>query len=203
MISRIEGILIQKKPPLLELNVNGLYYEILAPMGTFYGLTDLQSRVLLFTHLVIREDAHQLYGFTTAHERDLFRTLIKINGVGPKLGLTILSGMSAEQFFECVSLEDADQLVRIPGIGKKTAQRLLIEIKDKLKDLDMPFSDQHHDPTTHHAPSASTDALAALTALGYKPKDAQKALKAIDKEHQDSEQMIKDALQWLTQGAVV
>jgi Holliday junction DNA helicase RuvA len=199
MISRIQGLLTIKKPPMLEINVNGLHYEILAPMGTFYHLTQLNVPVSLYTHLVIREDAHQLYGFYEAHERDLFRALIKITGVGPKLALTILSGMSPEHFLECIASDDATQLTRIPGIGKKTAQRLLIDIKDRLKDVELPASVSSM-PMHQTAPTPQSDALAALAALGYKTTEAKRALKAIKKEDADSETLIRDALQWLVAG---
>ena len=200
MISRIEGLLISKKPPILEINVHGIVYEVLAPMGTFYHLTESAISVMLFTHFVVREDVQQLYGFASVTERDLFRALIKVNGVGPKLALTVLSSMSATQFMECVTMEDADQLTRIPGIGKKTAQRLLIDIKDRLKEIDwsdlslnasMPLIEEH---------SPQADALAALTALGYKPADAKKAITALKIDDANSEQLIKGALQWLTSG---
>lgn len=200
MISRIEGILISKRPPILEIDVNGLVYEVLAPMGTFYHLHETDARVMLFTHFVVREDAQQLYGFATTLERDLFRALIKVNGVGPKLALTLLSGMSAEQFLECIAMEDDLQLTRIPGIGKKTAQRLLIDIKDRLKDMDTQGITLDIDPTQPQTPSPQTDALAALSALGYKPAEAKKAINAIAKDNVDSEQLIKDALKWLTNG---
>jgi Holliday junction DNA helicase RuvA len=200
MISRIEGLLISKKPPVLEINVGGIVYAVLAPMGTFYHLHNLGAAVTLYTHFVVREDSQQLYGFATTTERDLFRALIKINGVGPKLALTILSGMSAEQFVECITMEDADQLTRIPGIGKKTAQRLLIDIKDRLKDMDTSGITLDATQLQSTTPTPQTDALAALTALGYKPTEAKKALAAINADDADSEQLIKDALQWLTGG---
>jgi Holliday junction DNA helicase RuvA len=200
MISRIEGRLISKKPPLLEINVHGLVYEVLAPMGTFYHLTETGAPVMLYTHFVVREDAQQLYGFASVTERDLFRALIKVNGVGPKLGLTILSGMSAAQFIECISMEDADQLTRIPGIGKKTAQRLLIDIKDRLKEIDISgFNFKNMTPDLEES-SPQSDALAALIALGYKLADAKKAISASAIENSTSEQHIKSALQWLTSG---
>ena len=199
MISRIEGLLISKKPPVLEINVHGIVYEVLAPMGTFYHLTE-STPVMLFTHFVVREDAHQLYGFASVTERSLFRALIKVNGVGPKLALTVLSGMSATQFMECITMEDADQLTRIPGIGKKTAQRLLIDIKDRLKEIDL--SDVSLNTSAPHLEehSPQADALAALTALGYKPVDAKKAITALKIDDANSEQLIKGALQWLTSG---
>jgi len=200
MISRIEGLLISKKPPVLEINVNGIYYEVLAPMGTFYHLHDIGSSVMLYTHFVVREDSQQLYGFATTTERDLYRALIKINGVGPKLALTILSGMSAEQFLKCITMEDADQLTRIPGIGKKTAQRLLIDIKDRLKDMDTSGVSLDTSQLQSTTPSPQTDAFAALTTLGYKPAEAKKAIAAVKSDEANSEMIIKDALQWLTVG---
>ncbi len=134
MIGQVHGILLEKQPPQLVVNVNGLGYEIDAPMSTFYQLPDVGLAVKLFTHFVVREDAQQLYGFYTREERSLFRTLLKVNGVGPRMALTILSSVSPDEFVRCVLDNDTASLVRLPGIGKKTAERLVIEMRDKLSD---------------------------------------------------------------------
>src|SRR5579862_1297852 len=134
MIGQIRGIILEKQPPQLLIDVQGIGYEIDAPMGTFYQLPDVGQEVCLHTHFVVREDAHHLYGFYTRDERSLFRTLLKVNGVGPRLALTILSSVSPDEFVRCVLNNDTVSLVRLPGIGKKTAERLVIEMRDKLSD---------------------------------------------------------------------
>src|SRR5580704_18997800 len=134
MIGQIRGIILEKQPPLLTVDVHGIGYEIDAPMSTFYQLPEVGQEVSLFTHFVVREDAHHLYGFYTRDERLLFRTLLKVNGVGPRLSLTILSSTAPEEFVRCVLNNDTLSLVRLPGVGKKTAERLVIEMRDKLAD---------------------------------------------------------------------
>src|SRR3990167_11346546 len=132
MITHLCGLLLSKKAPLLTIDVNGIGYEIHAPMSTFYQLPDVGTKLTLLIHFVVREDAHLLFGFSTEQERKLFRALIKVNGVGPKLGLTILSGMETDHFVKCIHAQDTASLVNIPGIGKKTAERLMIEMRDAL-----------------------------------------------------------------------
>ncbi|KAF7786572.1 MULTISPECIES: Holliday junction branch migration protein RuvA [Pseudoalteromonas] len=201
MIGRLKGILVEKQPPEILLDVSGIGYEVQMPMTCFYELPQAGNEATIYTHFVVREDAQLLFGFNHKTERALFRELIKANGVGPKLALAILSGMSAEQFVQCVNQGDASTLVKIPGVGKKTAERLVLEMKDKLKnfghDLLTPFSDNailapQEDPTVANTPE--DDALAALLALGYKPAQAQKALKAVSKPGMDTEGLIKEAL---------
>lgn len=201
MIGRLRGILLEKQPPEILLEVNGVGYEINMPMTCFYQLPKEQEEAIIYTHFVVREDAQLLFGFNTKTERALFRELLKANGVGPKLGLVILSGMSAEQFVTCVHNEDATSLVKLPGVGKKTAERLMLEMKDRLKDwgleLFTPYSDSavlsmQEDPTIQG--NAQEDAVAALMALGYKVNQAEKAVKAVKGTGLTSEVLIKEAL---------
>jgi holliday junction DNA helicase RuvA len=191
MIGFLRGTIVDKQPPFLMLDVGGIGYEICAPMSTFYHLPDLQQPVTLLTHLVVREDAHLLYGFHQRRERDLFRALIKVNGVGPKLALSILSGITTAEFVQCVQNNDLSRLVHIPGIGKKTAERLLIETRDALADWSA---------TTDTAVSTQEqqyiqDAISALTALGYKPAEAQRAIQQIQDRCHTPEELIRLALQ--------
>lgn len=184
MIGLLRGILLEKRPPGLLLDVNGVGYEIQAPMSTFYHLPDLNQTVTLLIHLTVREDAHILFGFYHRQERDLFRALIKVNGVGPKLALAILSGINATEFIQCVQNNDITRLVHIPGIGKKTAERLIIETRDALS------TSAVQTPTRY-----IEDAISALTALGYKPQEAQKAVQLVAKNGRSSEELIRLALQ--------
>jgi len=201
MIGRLSGTLLEKQPPEILLDVNGVGYAVQMPMTCFYELPNIGEQAAIYTHFVVREDAQLLFGFNHKKERALFRELIKANGVGPKLGLAILSGMSAEQFIHCVNNEDATTLVKIPGVGKKTAERLVLEMKDRLKDfgndLLTPFSDNaviapQEDPTVANNPA--DDAVAALLALGYKLAQAQKAVKAVSQPDMNTEALIKEAL---------
>jgi holliday junction DNA helicase RuvA len=191
MIGCLRGILVEKQPPLLMLDVAGVGYEIYAPMSTFYHLPDLQQSVTLLTHLVVREDAHLLYGFYQSQERNLFRALIKVNGVGPKLALAILSGIATQEFVQCVRDNDISRLVNIPGIGKKTAERLVIETRDALADWAVDNAAQHLAPSQRYI----QDAISALTSLGYKPVDAQRAIKQVEQQGANSEELIRLALQ--------
>lgn len=189
MIGFLRGKLVVKAPPLLVLDVHGVGYEIEAPMTTFYELPALGVEITLHTHLVIREDAHSLFGFATEADRTLFRTLIKVNGVGPKLALTILSGQSAEQFHQCIHDNDIQALMRLPGVGKKTAERLIIEMRDRLPNLGeaatlMPV-----------VGNAKQEAVSALCSLGYKPLDATKMVQGIHIEGKSCEDIIRLALQ--------
>jgi len=197
MIGRIHGTIIEKQPPQLLVDVQGVGYEIASPMSTFYQLPNLGEAVTLHIHMVVREDAQLLYGFSSSGERGLFRTLIKINGVGPKLALTILSGMNANEFIICVQDNDAAALVRLPGVGKKTAERLIVELRDKLKDLDvdssaMPSSGAVSTPASN---SPVADAVSALIALGYKAPEASKMVRAIDTNDCSTEEIIRMSLQ--------
>lgn len=198
MIGRIHGKIIEKQPPQLLIDVQGVGYEIDAPMSTFYQLPNMGEAVTLHTHLVVREDAHLLFGFATLSERSLFRTLIKINGVGAKLALTILSGMNADEFIACVQDNDAAALVRLPGVGKKTAERLIIELRDKLKDRMVeasPAGSLANSDLLQPVSRPSGDAVSALIALGYKPQEASRMVRAIDTEGQTTEEIIRLSLQ--------
>lgn len=201
MIGRLRGILVEKQPPEILIEVSGVGYEVNMPMTCFYKLPKEGEEAVIYTHFVVREDAQLLFGFNNKTERALFRELLKANGVGPKLGLAILSGMSAEQFVACVHNEDATSLVKLPGVGKKTAERLVLEMKDRLKDWGMdlftPYTDgaileMQDDPTVKG--NAQDDAIAALMALGYKANQAEKAVKAIKGQGHSSEVLIKEAL---------
>ena len=172
MIGRLSGILLEKNPPQLLIDCNGVGYEIDVPMSTFYNLPATGEKVVLLTHLAVREDAHLLYGFGTAAERGLFRQLIRISGVGARTALAILSGMSVADLAQAITLQEAGRLTKIPGIGKKTAERLLLELKGKLgADLGPAGAVAHDD--------ASADILNALVALGYSDKEAMLALKQV------------------------
>ncbi|CZF83795.1 Holliday junction branch migration protein RuvA [Grimontia marina] len=205
MIGRLRGILLEKQPPEILLEVNGIGYEVSMPMSCFYELPEAGEEAIVYTHFVVREDAQLLYGFNTTIERALFREVIKANGVGPKLGLAILSGMTATQFVDSVEREDVSTLVKIPGVGKKTAERLVIEMRDRLKnwhafDLFTP----HADAAARRAASNETvvvasndpkdEAISALIALGYKAAQAEKVVKQVAVDGMKSEAIIRDAL---------
>ena len=193
MIGQLSGRILSKQPPRLVLDVHGVGYEIDAPMTTFYDLPAVGADVTLFTHLAVREDAHTLYGFAKLADRDLFRSLLRVNGVGAKLALTILSGMDTQTFVGCVLEANSDALVRLPGVGKKTAERLIIELRDRLE----AFS--------RVAPSAGgvvrgvssplEDAVSALVGLGYKPSEASRMVRGIEAKDLSSEDIIRKALQ--------
>ena len=193
MIGFLKGRLALKQPPLLMVDVNGVGYEMEAPMSTFYGLPAAGEPVALFTHLVVREDAHILYAFGTDGERRLFRGLLKVSGVGPKIALGILSGASVEDFLRIVEIEDIAMLTRIPGIGRKTAERVIIEMRDSVKKLSMPSpGSSAMEPGT--AMSAQSEAFSALIALGYKPPEVQRLLKAVDEPGLSTTEIIRRAL---------
>lgn len=190
MIGRLSGILLEKNPPQLLVDCNGVGYEVAVPMSTFYNLPGLGEKVVLLTHLAIREDAHVLFGFGTAEERDAFKQLIKISGVGARTALSILSGMSVPDLAQAVTLQEAGRLTKVPGIGKKTAERLLLELKGKLgADLGAVGGVVHHD--------ATSDILNALLALGYSDKEATLALKQVPADASVSDG-IKHALKALS-----
>jgi Holliday junction DNA helicase RuvA len=197
MIGFLRGKLVHKAPPFLVLDVQGVGYEVEAPMTTFYDLPAINEEIKLHTHLVVREDAHILFGFSTEADRTLFRTLIKVNGVGPKLALTILSGQSAEEFHRCIHDNDTQALVRLPGVGKKTAERLIIEMRDRLPGLgDSVMTGTGK--TGAAIPLVSNprqEAVSALCSLGYKPLDAGKMVQNISAEGKSCEDIIRLALQ--------
>lgn len=197
MIGRLKGTLAEKQPPHLIVDVNGLGYELEVPMTTLYRLPAVGQAVTLHTHLVVREDAHLLYGFFEKRERELFRELIRLNGVGPKLALALMSGLEVDELVRCVQAQDTSTLVKIPGVGKKTAERLLVELKDRFKAWEsMPsIAPLVVEPRVGVAvSSAESDALSALIALGFKPQEASKAVAAIKEEDLSSEEMIRRAL---------
>jgi Holliday junction DNA helicase RuvA len=173
MIGRLSGVLLEKNPPQLLLDVQGVAYEVDVPMSTFYNLPATGERVTLFTHLVVREDAHLLYGFGTDNERRAFRQLLKISGIGARTALSVLSGLSVAELAQAVTLQESGRLTKIPGIGKKTAERLLLELKDKLgADLTTTVG-------IHRPPPVSSDILHALLSLGYSDKEATAVLKQL------------------------
>jgi Holliday junction DNA helicase RuvA len=196
MIGFLRGKLVLKSPPFLALEVNGVGYEIEAPMTTFYSLPAVGDEILLYTHLAIREDAHILYGFSTERDRLLFRTLVKVNGVGAKLALTILSGLSVEQFQQCIQDNDVPSLVRLPGIGKKTAERLIIEMRDRLSAIgDVNISPAPGSEVSQPSSNPKQEAASALIALGYKPQDASRMIQAVSGDTLSCEEIIRHALQ--------
>lgn len=194
MIGRISGILLVKQAPEILVDVGGIGYELQVPMSTIYQLPELGQNVSLHTHFVVREDAQLLYGFASLSERRLFRTLIKVNGVGPKLALTILSGIDGDEFVRCVRDGDTATLVRLPGVGKKTAERLLVEMRDRLKDWHVDVSSATLGGATISSNSSAAEAESALVALGYKPAEASKAIAAVRGDADSSEQLIRSAL---------
>ena len=192
MIGHLRGRLVRKAPPALIVDVGGVGYELEAPMSTFYRLPEIGSEVLLHTHLVIRDDAHLLYGFWTENERRLFRDLLRVSGIGPKIGLALLSGIDVDTFLLCVEAQDVDALTRIPGIGRKTAERLLIEMRDRIRALGQlpPGTSRLGQPA-----GAQAEAFAALVALGYRPAEVTRLLKSVDNEGAGTEELIRRALQ--------
>lgn len=200
MIGHLTGRLVEKQPPEILLDVQGVGYELLLPMTSFYNLPEIGQETSLFTHLVVREDAHLLFGFSQKTDRTLFRELIKTNGVGPKLALAILSAMSVNEFAYAIEREELSKLVKIPGVGKKTAERLLVELKGKFKGVAQGdfFIESKHLPTVETSMQTSEapndEAVSALVALGYKPAEAEKMVKRIAKPDLSSEQLIREAL---------
>ena len=196
MIGFLRGVLLDKQPPSLLLDVQGVGYEVEAPMTTFYDLPAVGENVTLFTHLAVREDAHTLYGFSQASDRHLFRTLIKVNGVGAKLALTILSGMPAGEFAVCVQAGDTASLVKLPGVGKKTAERLVVEMRDKLSDWgSAPGVASGGAGARADVANPVEEAVSALIALGYKAPDASRMVRATDTQGLTTEEIIRAALQ--------
>jgi len=190
MIGSLRGIIIKKQAPLVIIDVGGIGYEVFSPMSTFYHLPECQYEIQLLTHLVVREDAQILYGFLNEHERELFRALIKVSGIGPKVALSILSGMSPNEFILCVQSDDATQLTRIPGVGKKTAERLIVELRHNLDQ----WQDNTNQATTHDN-DCLQEAISALTTLGYKNSEAKRVVNRIFEPNYSSEELIRLALQ--------
>ncbi|KMQ74686.1 Holliday junction branch migration protein RuvA [Marinobacter subterrani] len=203
MIGRIRGILVEKAPGQALVECAGLGYEVDIPYTTFFHLPETGEEVTLHTHFAVREDAQSLYGFASRLDRDLFRLLIRVNGVGPKLAVGILSGLDAQQFIRCVEARDSASLVKLPGVGKKTAERLLIEMTDRIGQLEGQFVPTSPDTTgagaaagqaLHQGPAATEEAEAALIALGYKPQEAARAISKVAEEGMTSEALIRLAL---------
>ena len=195
MIGRLTGILASKVPPALVVDVHGVGYELEAPMSTFYQLPAIGAEVTLHTHLVVREDAQLLFGFATESERRLFRSLIRVSGVGAKLALAILSGMDAGEFARCVHDSDAVTLTRLPGVGKKTAERLIVEMRDRIGDWSAAEAVPERLDTGGAEPEdAGREAVTALVALGYRPQEANRMVAAVDAAGMGSEEIIKAAL---------
>tara|TARA_B110000881_G_scaffold214502_1_gene227027 strand:- start:575 stop:1189 length:615 start_codon:yes stop_codon:yes gene_type:complete len=201
VIGRLRGILIEKIAPEILIECAGIGYEVTMPMTSIYALPNVEEEAVVYTHFVVREDAQLLYGFANKTERKLFRLVIKVNGVGPKLGLAILSSMSADQFVHCVNANDLTSIIKIPGVGKKTAERLLIEMRDRLKDWHCDNPDSALDGFTvtpqnqqQHVNDEKADAVNALISLGYKPTQAEKSVKAIFTADMKSETIIRLAL---------
>ncbi len=192
MIGRVCGVLADKHPPHLLVDVRGIGYEIEAPMSTFYVLPAVGEEVTLYTHLVVREDSHALFGFARESERRLFRALLRVNGVGARLALAILSGVSADDFVRCIQEHDTGALTRLPGVGRKTAERLIVEMKDRLGEwAGAPGAGA----SPEAAAGAAGEAVSALVALGYKPQEAARMVRAIDTRGLGSEEIIRRALQ--------
>ena len=190
MIGSLRGRIASKTPPQLTVDVGGLGYELEAPMSTFFHLPAVGEEVRLLTHLVVRDDAHVLYGFATEDERRLFRSLIKVSGVGPRIALALLSGISVSAFAQCVLNEDISALTRVPGVGRKTAERLIVEMRDRLA------APQATPGAPLAAPArAEGEAYGALVALGYRPAEAARLLKAVGPGTHSTEELIRRALQ--------
>lgn len=196
MIGRLWGVLVEKRPPWLLVDVNGVGYEVEAPMSTFYDLPAVSEKVTLYTHLAVKDDAHSLYGFATEQERTLFRSLIRISGIGPRIALGILSGIRPDDFIRCIEQQDIPTLTRLPGIGKKTAERLLIEMRDRIKTLGAaPLAATGGMPALTVANDPQSEAISALIALGYKPAESARLVQAVGTDDQTTEQIIRLALQ--------
>ena len=203
MIGQLRGVLLSKQPPALMLNVQGVGYELEAPMTTFYDLPQEGSELMLHTHLVVREDAQLLFGFSTENQRNLFRHLLKISGIGPRVGLAILSGLSVKEFRLCINGEDVVRLTKVPGIGRKTAERVILELRGK----QLPGMSADDDIVRTGSPDDTrADAISALTALGYREKDAEKVIGQLAdqsdaSEPLSSESLIRQALQSMSGGS--
>lgn len=200
MIGRLRGIIIEKQPPQVLIEAGGVGYEIFMPMTCFYQLPEQRQEAIIFTHFVVREDAQLLFGFNHKQERALFRELIKVNGVGPKLALAILSGMSAQQFVTAIEREEVAALIKLPGVGRKTAERLVVEMKDRFNKMhsDLFASDSDLSLTVSTPVSSISDAeaeaVSALVALGYKPQEASRMVSKSALADADCETLIREAL---------
>ena len=194
MIGFLRGRIAEKQPPGLVLDVHGVGYELEASMNTFYQLPEVGEEVEILTHLSVREDAHTLYGFATADERRLFRTLLRVNGVGAKMALAILSGISATEFGQCIETGDVARLMRLPGVGKKTAQRLIVEMRDRLDEKLIGAAGAGASRPETRVVDPPSEAVNALIALGYRPQEASRLVHGVASDGMDSEALIRAAL---------
>jgi Holliday junction DNA helicase RuvA len=195
VIGRLRGTLVHKEPPALLVDVGGVGYELEAPMDTFYDLPAVGETVSLHTHLVVREDAHLLYGFSRESQRRLFRHLLKVSGIGPRVALAILSGMSELEFADCVAREDVARITRVPGIGRKTAERLIVEMRDKVQAGPGESASGAAAAAAAEVPlNPAGEAVSALMALGYKANEASRLVRAVSTEGLATEDIIRQAL---------
>ena len=198
MIGRLRGLLIEKRPPRLLVECHGVGYEVEAPMTTIWALPELNQEVVLHTHLQVREDAHSLYAFATLAERELFQALLKVSGVGAKMALAVLSGMQVDEFVLAVQRGDATRLTTLPGIGKKTAERLIVEMRDRVSDwagtAAVPVAGV---PAMPAATDAVADAVSALISLGYKPQEASRLVSLVETDGKPSDAIIREVLRGL------
>ena len=195
MIGHLKGQIISKNPPEILMEVGGIGYELLCPMSTFYELGNSNDELLLFTHLSIKEDAHTLFGFISKDEKNIFRELIRVNGVGPKVALAILSHLSVTSLIECIATEDSDLLAKTPGIGKKTALKLIVELQDRLSKVELVSSHSRTNRFRQSSNPNAKQAIEALQSLGFKTKEANKMVSKIEDKDLTTEQLIRLALQ--------
>ena len=195
MIGHLKGQIISKNPPEILLEVSGIGYELLCPMSTFYELGNLDDEILLFTHLSIKEDAHTLFGFISKDEKNIFRELIRVNGVGPKVALAILSHLAVPSLIECIANEDSDLLAKTPGIGKKTALKLIVELQDRLSKVELSSSSISNNTIQKSSNPNTQQAIEALQSLGFKTKEANNMVSKIEDKDLSTEQLIRQALQ--------
>ena len=195
MIGHLKGQIISKNPPEILLEVSGIGYELLCPMSTFYELGNLNDEILLFTHLSIKEDAHTLFGFISKDEKNIFRELIRVNGVGPKVALAILSHLTVPLLIECIANEDSDLLAKTPGIGKKTALKLIVELQDRLSKVELTSSSISNNAMQKSSNPNTQQAIEALQSLGFKTKEANNMVSKIEDKDLSTEQLIRQALQ--------
>ena len=195
MIGHLKGQIISKNPPEILLEVSGIGYELLCPMSTFYELGNLNDEILLFTHLSIKEDAHTLFGFISKDEKNIFRELIRVNGVGPKVALAILSHLAVPSLIECIANEDSDLLAKTTGIGKKTALKLIVELQDRLSKVELTSSSISNNAIQKSSNPNTQQAIEALQSLGFKTKEANNMVSKIEDKDLSTEQLIRQALQ--------
>ena len=195
MIGHLKGQIISKNPPEILLEVSGIGYELLCPMSTFYELGNLNDEILLFTHLSIKEDAHTLFGFISKDEKNIFRELIRVNGVGPKVALAILSHLAVPSLIECIANEDSDLLAKTPGIGKKTALKLIVELQDRLSKVELSSTSISNNAIQKSSNPNTQQAIEALQSLGFKTKEANNMVSKIEDKDLSTEQLIRQALQ--------